>query len=674
MRFRIQSSVAESAHYRPDIDGIRGIAVLAVVFFHAEVSGFSGGFVGVDIFFVISGYLITSILLKDIQSGRFSLLSFYDRRIRRIFPALFGVLLFVAIVGIFFLAPKDLQSFGKSMLAATLFGSNFLFARPSSHSAYFDTSTHKQLLLHTWSLSVEEQFYLLFPLTLFVLMRWAKSWAKLWLLLLCIGFFYLNLRMMHHHAVDAFYMSPPRAWELLIGSLLAMKVVPPLTTRWMRELIAAAGLVLMLCTMYLYTEGDVFPGIRAAFPCMGAWMCIYAGEHGASFAKKALSFRPLVFVGVISYSLYLWHWPILVFTRYFFAVSSTLSRTQSLGIIAMAFALAVLSFQFVERPFRGPRSSVSRKTVFRMGFAGSLVCGLLGFAFYISHGLPGRYDSGIKEIISENEAREEDFAEVCGNYKTDVRSLSDIRFCSFGDGSLKKVLFWGDSHVQQLYPIIARDYSSGLLEGHGALFAIENACVPFEHLNSESQGFHCDRFAAFAMQRAEAPDIDTVFIGFNARWSIDGRLCLSANWNCVRELTPKENSRFVMAELSSEIRELRSHGKRVIITVPFPLYDKSIPELEIRNAVFARFGLVLRAHDLVPSNIRDEIISTAERAGAEIFDPRASLCSTGPCVTERNGVSIYKDNNHIAASQIFILEDNLRETLRLNHHTRTVLQ
>ena len=665
MRFSIQSSAARSAHYRPDIDGLRGIAVSSVLLFHAGVTGFSGGFVGVDIFFVISGYLITSILRSDIENHRFSLVSFYDRRIRRIFPALFAVLLFSMLAAALILAPGELAAFGKSIIAASLFASNFLFAHPSSHSGYFENGHQRQVLLHTWSLSVEEQFYLLFPLTLFALMRWTKGHAKLWLSLICAASFCLNLWMTAHRPVNAFYMSLPRAWELLIGSLLALKIAPPLPRRWMRELAAALGLLLMLFAIHTYSGNEAFPGIRAVLPCLGAWLCIYSGDQGASIGKSILSFNPLVFIGVISYSLYLWHWPVIVLTRSFFAVSSKFSSLQSTGVIAASLILAVLSFEFVERPFRGSNSCVSRRSIFRLGFAGSAAAVAIGVVFFASRGLPGRYDTTTRKIVLANEARRDDFQEVCGNWKTDVRSLSDVQICSFGDDASKKIMFWGDSHVQQLYPVVEKEYKNDSLGGHGAIFAIENGCVPFEHLNEADKGYHCDRFASLAMRRAEEPDIETVFIAFNARWSIDSTLCLSENWKCVRELSRSEIPGRVLDELSSEVRELHAHGKRVIVTLPFPLYDKSIPELEIRNAVYSRFGLGDTAQDLVPSGIRDKIASAAGSAGAEIFDPRVSLCPGDSCITQVDGVSIYKDNNHIAASQIFLLEPSLRQALKL---------
>lgn len=224
-------------------------------------------------------------------------------------------------------------------------------------------------------------------------------------------------------------------------------------------------------------------------------------------------------------------------------------------------------------------------------------------------------------------------------------------------------MFWGDSHVEQLYPVVRAIYNEGDLRGEGALFAVANGCLPAEHLNSLG-GYHCDSFAHFAMMRAEEEDIDTVFIGFNTWWSgHEGILCASVGDRCTETLSPEETGRLFSGELANQIRTLRSLGKRVIVCLPFPMYDKSIPELEIRNAMFGNFGLSGKATDISSTKIREGIQSIATAAGAKVFDPRLSLCGDGSCITQVNGVSIYKDNHHLAASQAGILEKNLEQVL-----------
>lgn len=345
MSFSLQSSLTRAGTHRADVDGLRALAVLSVIFFHAGLSRCQGGFVGVDIFYAISGYLITTLVAKDIEEGRFSFVSFYERRMRRIFPALFGVLIFCALGAIVLFILQDLIAFGKSLVATTLFISNFYFWRSAQPLGYFAFNNASQQLLHTWSLSVEEQFYLVFPAALVLLFQWAKGRANACLALLATLSFCLSIWGTQHRPTATFYLFVPRAWELLIGALLATKAMPSLRNRVAREVAALLGLGLITVAVTRLTRATPFPGFSELLPCLGAGPIIYSGEHGASFTNAALSYRPLAFVGVISYSLYLWHWPLLAFARYFAA--GELSGAATAGVLTcsaiMAFCLSSLS-------------------------------------------------------------------------------------------------------------------------------------------------------------------------------------------------------------------------------------------------------------------------------------------------------------------------------------------
>jgi peptidoglycan/LPS O-acetylase OafA/YrhL len=662
LHITFQSKLARSHKYRPDIDGLRALAVLPVLFFHARVPGFSGGFVGVDIFYVISGYLITSLILKDIVGGRFSFVTFYERRMRRIFPALFGVLFFCIVAGAVLYAPRDFMAFGKSMMAMTFFASNVFFKRQGGMEGYFGGAAELQALLHTWSLSVEEQFYLFFPAALLLLIRWAKGRAAQSLLVVAIVSFLICLWATLHRPLAAFYILIPRAWELLIGTLLAMKAVPPLNRRGSREIAGLVGLGLIVCAVVFLTKDSTFPGLNALFPCLGAWLIVYAGENGPSCLKTILSFQPLVFIGVISYSLYLWHWPVLVFSRYFSA--GDLDAVETAIALMFSLVMAFVSFEFIEGPFRGGDSQFTRRQIFSLGLAVSLLSVALASAIYYFHGFPGRYPGMTRQLVLSNSDRKDDYQEVCGNWKNEVLSLSDITFCTIGSNPTRKIMFWGDSHVQQLYPLIKKLHDSGELQDHGVLLAIANGCPPTEHMNTMDKGYHCDSFAKFAMMRAEEKDVDTVFMGFNTWWSVHEDICPSVDGRCVEAISMEETRHRFIQELSAHIQQFEMRGKRVIVSLPFPIYDKSIPDLEIRNAIFGRFGLTGVATDITLPGLRDQVASAAISAGADIFDPRASLCPNDNCITQSNGVSIYKDSNHIAASQVGILEDNLKQVLQ----------
>ena len=338
--------------YRPEIDGLRAIAVTSVLAYHADIAAAPGGYVGVDIFFVISGYLIMTTLAADIRRGRFSVVSFYERRIRRIFPALFAMAAFCLVAGALLFAPGDLQKLGQSLGAMALFSSNLLFCFDSEPTGYFAHASATQLLLHTWSLAVEEQFYILMPIGLYLLRRRPARETTAWLAALAALSFALSVVMVAHWQTGAFYLVFPRAWELLIGSLMALGLVPPLRRRSLREAEAALGLVLLAWPIFLYSRDTPFPGAAALPPCLGAWLIIHAVTAGPTLVGRGLATRPMVWVGLISYSLYLWHWPIVVLVKYL--NMGKLNAQTTIVIVVASFTMGALSFRFVERPFQLP--------------------------------------------------------------------------------------------------------------------------------------------------------------------------------------------------------------------------------------------------------------------------------------------------------------------------------
>jgi len=332
--------------YRADIDGLRAIAVLAIVAFHYRVGTvFGGGYVGVDVFFVISGYLIAGMIARDMDARRYSVLEFYQRRARRIFPALFVVLLATLILSWFLGFPSEIRATGEGVVASLLFLSNVHFYRTSS---YFGDLQAWSPVLHTWSLSIEEQFYVLFPVVLLLVRRARPRW-RFWVLALLLA---LSLAVsaleVHANSGAAFYLLPSRAWELLLGALLAERELPPLTTRIGSELLAWSGLAAIAAAICTFGAETRFPGLMALLPCLGAAAIIHAGARNDASLTLALSSAPLRFVGLISFSFYLWHWPLFVFYSTFFNPDGV----QKTGLLAVAIALSTLTWWFVERPAR----------------------------------------------------------------------------------------------------------------------------------------------------------------------------------------------------------------------------------------------------------------------------------------------------------------------------------
>lgn len=272
--------------YRADIDGLRALAVLPVLLAHAHLGFFSGGFVGVDIFFVISGFLITSILAKEGRDGSFSLLSFYERRARRIFPALFTMIAFTCVATFIYFPAREFEAFGRSVIATTFFVSNMLFWK---ETGYFDVLAENRPLLHTWSLSVEEQFYVLFPISVWLTYRHLRGRFELWIPAAALGSLALSVWWVESHPTAAFYLAPTRAWELLVGSALALGMVPPLQSRRLREGAALLGIVCIAFSITMFTDTTYFPGINAILPCAGAGLIIHAGQGGGSLVGRVLS-------------------------------------------------------------------------------------------------------------------------------------------------------------------------------------------------------------------------------------------------------------------------------------------------------------------------------------------------------------------------------------------------
>lgn len=343
--------------YRKELDGLRAVALIPIMFLHAGFNTFSGGFVGVDVFFVLSGYLITSIMLGDLQRGTFSIAHFYERRARRILPALFGVLLICSALVWFWLLPAEIEQYSKSLLATLFFVSNVFFWKTTG---YFDVSTELNLLIHTWSLAIEEQFYMLFPLLLWVLWKWAQRWIIPILSIIALMSLALAQYSATRYASFDFYLLPTRTWELLSGALLALAIFyrfkktttasnDQTKSTWIQELASATGLGLIAYAQLSFHAKMPFPGFYALVPIIGAMLIILFG-HQHTWVGKLLSTKIIAGIGLISYSAYLWHQPLFALVR----LRSLQEPSQSIFVLLIlaTFVLAVLTWALVEQPFR----------------------------------------------------------------------------------------------------------------------------------------------------------------------------------------------------------------------------------------------------------------------------------------------------------------------------------
>lgn len=380
---------SKNTAYRPDIDGLRAIAVMAVILFHAGLTQFSGGFVGVDVFFVISGFLITTILIKDQERGGISISKFYQRRAKRIMPVLFVVILATLPVTWMFLPPPELKSYFSSIAATATFSSNILFWY---ESGYWDTATSLKPLIHTWSLAVEEQYYIVFPLLVMAAWRLGRAWFTAIILALVAASLWFAEHYLTTDPMMSFYMLPSRAWELLVGSITALYLLrrtTPISSGPLNQVLSLAGLGMIVYAILTYTEQTPFPGINAALPVIGTALII-AATGPRTLVGFILGSKPFVLIGLISYSAYLWHQPILaVFKLRGFGEVST---AGSILAIALTLGLSVLSYRFVEKPVRLGASVFGSKPFTSTAVATIAFVAISGYG-YESDGFPSRLDS-----------------------------------------------------------------------------------------------------------------------------------------------------------------------------------------------------------------------------------------------------------------------------------------
>jgi peptidoglycan/LPS O-acetylase OafA/YrhL len=544
-----------SLAYRADIDGLRGIAVLMVLAYHLAILrfhgrfAFSGGFVGVDVFFVISGFLISSVILSEIYASKFSLFSFYERRIRRIFPALIVMLVVTSLLAYKYLLPTELIDYAKSLVAATFSVSNVYFWQ---QSGYFDAPAAMKPLLHTWSLGVEEQFYIFFPLFLMLVCRLFPKKLRLSIVVIAVLSFLVSAIGAFEFPVSSFYLAHTRAWELLLGTILSLKILPQISGTIHRNIAAGIGVLLILAAGLLFTTSTPFPGVAALAPCLGAGLIIAAGQTGTSLVGRALSFKPLVFVGLISYSLYLWHWPIIVFHGVgALSVHGVSDRIAKLIVILASFAAATLSWKFVEVPFRSGRLKLAGASVFKAGFGGVAVAGAIGVVMILSHGIPSRFPASAVKIASYLDQKWTDEYRTGSCFISSEYAYKDFNFslCLHEDGKRKNFLLIGDSHAAQLWYGL-----STTLSGVNVMQATASGCRP----TIEQSFFSEDRCLHL---------MNYVFSDFLPTHHVDA-LLIAGRW------TPEDIPR-----LSHTIAWAKERQIEVIVFGPMLQYDSPLPRL-----------------------------------------------------------------------------------------------
>jgi peptidoglycan/LPS O-acetylase OafA/YrhL len=651
--------------YRPDIDGLRGMAVALVVAYHAFPKFRTGGFIGVDVFFVISGYLITQIILTDLQAKTFSLAEFYRRRVRRIVPALLVVMAVCCIFGWLLLLPSELQWLGKSISWCAPFLANVFFARTG---AYFDRAAELNPLLHLWSLGVEEQFYLAWPVLLILMAKYRMT--KLALAAVIATSLAISIWGGWYAPTPFFYYPISRGWELGVGGLLAAWQLGTLRkpaaddssgrsldahARWsVSQASSLVGLALITAGGMFWTADKPIPGIWSVIPTTGAALLIAAGS-GTAVNRWFLGCRPMMFVGRISYPLYLWHWPLFSFTRV--VLGRAPPPAMAASAIVLAFAAAYVTYRYVEIPIR--YGELARKAVpgLLTGLAAVALLGAAANVRWIHGRLSGPTFAAWDEAVTDwHFSGENIFDRRSGFTLTQVPS--------HGSG---KALFIGDSHIQQYWPRVAHVIDMHPDSARTAVFVTKEGCPPLPGVNARQRGRNCDRLFDFAMEQALRRDVDTVVFG--AFWEdyFLGEYLVNAPRPRVYNVA--DNARETLGldspgtqvafeQFQRSVSRLVSSGRRVFIVLSnptSPLFDPLFPpEIRLSPHVSRSFHLGSGPRiDAGPfesyvAPLMSRLRNIAAQTGAKAVDPRLALCDGMICpATDSDGMPRYLDSNHL---------------------------
>jgi peptidoglycan/LPS O-acetylase OafA/YrhL len=558
--------------YRPEIDGLRAFALVPVIFYHAGFELFGGGFVGVDIFFVISGYLIARIILSELNAGTFSLLYFYERRARRILPAFFLVIFTCLPFAWFWLSPSSIRSFSGSLIASTIFLSNIFFYKTSG---YFDASNETKPLIHTWSLSLEEQYYAFFPIFLLLSWRFSRRWALGFLIFVfVISLFGAQLLAVSHPSFT-FYMLPTRVWELLIGVFVAFYFsrcgIEELNCRF-GFFACAVGIFAIVYSVIFYSDRTPYPSIYTLVPTLGAALILIFATH-ETLVGRVLGSKILVGIGLISYSAYLWHQPIFALSRE--RSLENPSDNFKMALVGTTFLFAFLSWKYIEKPFRC-KNFIGRKQLLVFSLMCSILFIVVGLLGYLNHGLTiGRYTLKQKEFISyfENSTPnwsyftrmdfQKKYRSKCDFYdiskfksgNSSKKPLDSIATECYqkNSSSSKTILIWGDSHAQQLYPGLQK-----YLSNKWQILQITSSGCPAELNKIKSDIDYCQHSNWFAYKVILETKPDVVLIG--------------------------QNSGHDIKAMEKIAEDLKSRGiKKVIFTGPTPHWKNDLPMIIVEK-------------------------------------------------------------------------------------------
>jgi peptidoglycan/LPS O-acetylase OafA/YrhL len=620
--------------YRPDIDGLRALAVIAVILFHSEIPGFAGGYVGVDVFFVISGYLITQLLQASREeSAQRTLGAFYLRRMRRILPALLATCLVTAIVGIALFTPDELVNVGKYLAATPVLLSNV--ATWAEGSGYFAPFIRQLPLSHLWSIAVEEQFYLLYPLLFIAITRYRLPYRHLTLVALAAISLALSVWASHHKPAANYFFAPTRAWELLLGAMLAIAGTPRIRHRIATEGLAAASLLGIAIVVHLYSAETPFPGTAAILPCVATAALLTTGSGPRpALVNRMLAWPPLVFIGLISYSLYLWHQPLLTFVDYYRFVPFTPGAAAV--PLSATLLVAAASWRFIERPVRARVLMKSTRTLLigvAVGSAGILLTGLV---LWNSNGFPHRFPPEVRGLIESTVATPDLVRCV---ERVPLEQVRAGKVCNFGPGgNSPRVLVWGDSHALALMPAAI---AVATAHGMNTYFTAKYNCLPLfappgpTRLDAATDRYGCATFNAAVLDAIAR--IEPEVIVLDGAWSAG---------------EPPPRVPDIAAGIERTVSRVSRHSRSVcvVFAVPAMKYPVSHALLVARRRNIPDDFLRLSRADALAQHrdMEHGVRGIAQRDGLRVADPKDALCAADSCLYKAAGRPLYVDANHLS--------------------------
>ena len=613
--------------YRPDIDGLRALAVIGVILFHADL-GLSGGFVGVDVFFVISGFLITSLILKDIKSNQFSLLGFWERRARRIFPALYVVTITTIGLSYLFLLPKDFEILGGSVIGLSFFSSNIFFWKNTN--SYFSGSAEEMPLLHTWSLSLEEQFYIIVPIVFLLLFKW-RQFDKLFWVLSAGALLSLLISIVGtiHYESASFYLLPTRAWELGAGSIIATS--RPIKSYRLRTIFSVLGILSILFSFIFYDRSSSFPGLSAVPPVLGTALIIWSGVGFGEISRlpivlKVLSIRPLVFIGLLSYSLYLWHWPLLALNEYM--VIGRDSILVKLTIVLVSFLLSIISWKYIEQPIRKKKIACSRFSIFSLSAVGLI--SLVGCSAFIL--MNGGFVSKVSKEVRDTENRglsEDTFFD----YDLAAKGFPENKIVLGHKGHEPSFFLWGDSHamaISRALDLAGKEFSIG------GLSVVKTSTLPILdwQTSESSQILYNEQILKYLTAEEQRKTIKHVVLA--GRW-----------WLAFNQSLKNKNN--IEESLIRTITEIQSLGYSVSIFLQVPQWTDHwhTPSSFPFNYNWKNFSW-----GYSDIKISDELLKKRFSSQNEMFErirkkiPNLRIIDPLPVLINADGYYYFKDNNN----------------------------